>query len=118
MTKTQRRAGNEEVLDCLEPHVGVFRATKRDAGPRVAGRLDAHVDIVEVHDGGRVVAEHGEQLPLRRRDVVDRVEELEMHGQHVRHEGDIGIGETRQEGDLSRSVHSDLENRGLGIIGA
>jgi hypothetical protein len=114
----EARARDEPVLDRFERDVRRLVAAEGHARPRVPGRLDAASLVVEVHDRGRLGAKQRVQLALRGRDPVQRVEELEVHRPDVGHHGDVGVGDARQEGDLARRAHPQLDHGPLRVVGA
>jgi hypothetical protein len=113
----QPGARDEPIGDRLGTEVRGLGAPEGDAAAVVTRRLESHPRVVEIHDRGRVAAKNREQLALRRRDLVERGEELEVHGPDVGHETDVRIGEAREEGDLAGPVHAHLDDGHLRVLG-
>ena len=59
----------------------------------------------------------GEQLGLRRRDRLERAEQLEVDRADVGDHADVGLGDRRQLGDLAGAAHRHLEHEHLGAGG-
>ena len=75
------------------------------------------IRIVGVEDGNARRVETVEDLGLGQRDVLHRVEELEMDRVHGGDDGDVGPDQAGQRGDLAGMVHGHLEHAKFGIGG-
>ena len=86
--------------------------TDPEGEPRAAmpGRLRRDTRIVAVVNEHSAVRKRVNQLTLRGGDVVDRIEELQMHGFHVRQDAEFRRRSLGELGDLTLGAHTQLKD--------
>ncbi len=114
---TNRQAGppQEIAADLFEMQIGLGGHAESDPRAGVPGGLDTDLRVIDVDHRGRVVAKNREQFALRRGDVVEGVEVLQVHRPDVCHQADVGIGHLRQFRDLAGGTHRQFEHDVLGV---
>ena len=70
--------------------------------------------LVVWHDAGGTRRQVADQLGLRRRDSLDRAQQLEVDGPDVDDHADVRLGDRDQLGDLADAAHGHLEHERLG----
>ncbi len=114
--EVERRAEQTALADAGGAEVGVVIDAVGDLAAGEVARDTDDVLVVVIDDHDPLGLDVLQQLSLRLGDLLDRAEELDVHGTDVRVDADVGAGQTGQPGDLPLVVHPHLADDDFGVV--